>query len=231
MKLPLGIKSKDVLKIEAAGRVHYVRSSPGTYLRPKMDRHSTCMAARDERAERLGGQRSAARLAPGTGNRRSIRTLEPMERRLCTMSSHLRPAGVTAPSVARSFTATTSTCTTAAPAGALSTSQRLLGARSGVSSTALGLGGVCWEEDDAAWMDNVHASVGMGITYFDTAPACKSFSRTPQPPFNARGQGVSGVVISLCHNLISTVVSLRDCLYFRWKWPVRAQDGHGAAHP
>lgn len=55
---------------------------------------------------------------------------------------------------------------------ALSSSTRRLGQRSGIVSTALGLGGVCWEEDDAAWMKNVHVSIEqLGITYFDTAPA------------------------------------------------------------
>ena len=55
---------------------------------------------------------------------------------------------------------------------ALSTSVRKLSARSALSTSALGLGGVCWEQDDAKWMLNVHAAHGMGVTYYDTAPAC-----------------------------------------------------------
>eukprot|EP01052_Picozoa_sp_SAG31_P033783 SAG31_NODE_3862_length_3810_cov_32.413096_6_plen_225_part_00 len=60
----------------------------------------------------------------------------------------------------------------AAPVAALSTSLRQLGARAAkVRATALGLGGVCWNEDDVQWMQNVHAAVKLGVKYFDTAPA------------------------------------------------------------
>jgi D-threo-aldose 1-dehydrogenase len=63
-------------------------------------------------------------------------------------------------------------CTATTTTAALSGSLRPLGARvSAPRCTALGLGGVCWEEDDVAWMANVDAAFATGVRYFDTAPA------------------------------------------------------------
>jgi D-threo-aldose 1-dehydrogenase len=82
-------------------------------------------------------------------------------RRLARLSAHLNPS---------SRKPSPSAC--ASTVSSLSSSSRQLGARSGITSTALGLGGVCWGEDDVAWMENVHASIQqLGITYYDTAPA------------------------------------------------------------
>ena len=100
--------------------------------------------------------------------------LEPSTRRLAALHAALCPPRALAAAAAATPARPLHSLASSAEQR-LSTSLRALGARPGAPHcTALGLGGVCWEEDDVAWMANVDAAyVDTGVRYFDTAPACE----------------------------------------------------------